>query len=271
MGLPSLFVGGIDFQTPRVWGRLFRELERSLQGISDPTRVGKITHVTSKQKFDVFQTPRVWGRCIAVWTIYLQQLSDPTRVGKIGFKHRCNATNISDPTRVGKMKFIMTQMSEMDFQTPRVWGRSCPCPTALSASPFRPHACGEDDGLRCWVRRPTISDPTRVGKIRRVHSATSTPKFQTPRVWGRCFLEREVWRKNLSDPTRVGKMTTPRSKSTMQPFRPHACGEDAIVERCARMDVFQTPRVWGRCKERGKVIWICFSDPTRVGKMTVMR
>ncbi len=50
----------------------------------------------------------------------------------------------------------------------------------------------------------------------------------------------------FSDPTRVGKIQGNHQDGSVEFFRPHACGEDDILESVNENHVFQTPRVWGR-------------------------
>ncbi len=173
---------------------------------------------------------------------------------------------ILDPTRVGKIRQVRVGRETSYFQTPRVWGRlqrvkvvilphfSDPTRVGKITSPsshrvtlvFRPHACGEDDsGLIVWTN-PDLSDPTRVGKMLPLRLLIAGTSFR-PHACG--------------EDHRRSRSHRPTS------FRPHACGEDNLTVNQVDVELFQTPRVWGRYLQGVHASNRHLSDPTRVGKI----
>ena len=141
-----------------------------------------------------------------------------------------------------------TATASLRFQTPRVWGRWCLHGTCQTRIFFRPHACGED--VVRMVNSPinVFQTPRVWGRYKTAICDTTYNVFQTPRVWGR---SRALCVRGIGSC-----------------FRPHACGEDAVIAEIVKRLVvsdptrvgkiptieivfggwlFQTPRVWGRC------------------------
>jgi hypothetical protein len=128
-------------------------------------------------------TPRVWGR--ATQSIILAPHvvgADSSALGSIAARN---------PTRVGKSTTVKVGGKAVKFQTPRVWGRAGISDYRISVNCFRPHACGEESLPQGSPSPLIISDPTRVGKSVTWPAFRPHMVFQTPRVWGRVFVEGE--------------------------------------------------------------------------------
>ncbi len=77
---------------------------------------------------------------------------------------------------------------EINFQTPRVWGRDERRATADIRRVSDPTRVGKSLDDNRGNLSLVVSDPTRVGKSRAREGTPDSDRFQTPRVWGRDYI-----------------------------------------------------------------------------------
>src|SRR5690625_442819 len=90
--------------------------------------------------------------------------------------------------------------------------------------PVHPHACGEQALGAQGVKDITGSSPRMWG----------TAGYRDPRAIPNRFI-----------PTHVGNRTLASLKSNLASVHPHACGEQAFMNRADKLGAGSSPRMWG--------------------------
>ena len=191
--------------------------------------------------------PRVWGHQPDRPGSYGRLRFTPTCVGTSRVFRWCLVLGSVHPHACGDIVLPVDREVISSGSPPRAWGQlkvgaghnglqrftptrvgtTLPHRCIENRYPVHPHACGDNDGS------PGRGIPT-----------DGSP----PRVWGHLILAQSGVTQQRFTPTRVGTSSNVVIGGICSSVHPHACGDIAAGDICARTTSGSPPRVWGhRC------------------------